>query len=193
MSDIDYARAARAIVEFLRALGAPVDSDPELRETGTKVAEAFGRELLAGYRMDPASILAESTDAQTKGLVVLSQIPTIAMCPHHLLPASGVVHVGYLPGDRVVGLGALGRLVQCFAQRLILQEELGESVVDALLTHLGAVGAACVVDLAPMCVTARGGRYHGARAVTSAYGGRLETDGTLRAEFLQRLPSPPRC
>lgn len=189
MDAIDHDRAARAIVEFLRALGAPVDSDPELRETGKKVADAFADELLAGYRMDPAAILAEATEAQTKGLVVLGSIPTTAMCPHHLLPAPGVVHVGYLPGSRVVGLGALGQLVQCFARRLILQEELGESIVDALMRHLDAEGAACLVELAPMCVTARGGRYHGARAITSAYAGRL-ADDTFRREFLSRLPSP---
>src|SRR5687768_14785767 len=120
---MDIDRAARAIDDFLRALGHPPDSDPELRGTGDRVARAYADELLGGYAMDPAAILAERTAATAPGMVVLANVRATTVCPHHLLPASGMVHLGYLPGDAVVGLGALGRLVDCCARRLVLQEE----------------------------------------------------------------------
>lgn len=180
----DLDRASRAVEELLDALGVPVSSDPELAGTGPRVAEALANELLAGYDMDPAEILGDSTSSTAAGLVVVSGIATTTMCPHHLLPASGVVHVGYLPGDRVVGLGALARLVDCFARRLILQEDLGQRIADALVAHLGARGAGAIVDLSPTCVTARGVKQHGARALTSAFAGSLATDAAARAEMM---------
>ncbi len=170
-SKADLARAARAIEDFLRALGAPLDEDPELRETGRRVAEAYANELLDGYGADAARILAEATSSDAPGMVLVTSIATATMCPHHLMPATGVAHVGYLPGSRVVGLGQLARLVDCFAHRLILQEELGRSIARALVEHLGARAAGAVIDLSPSCLTARGERRHGARAITSAFEG----------------------
>lgn len=180
----DLERAARAIEAFLDALGHPVDSDPELAETGSRVALAFATELLDGYSMDPERILADTTATDAPGMVVVTNVLTTAMCPHHLLPAPGVVHVGYLPNDRVVGLGALGRLVGCYARRLALQEDVGRNIASALVDVLGARGAGVVLDLAPTCLTTRGGRHHGARAVTHAFSGALNDDAGLRAEFL---------
>lgn len=180
----DLDRAARAIEAFLDALGIPVASDPELQGTGRRVAEAFANDLLEGYSLDPAAILAEATSSSAAGLVVVTGVATTAICPHHLLPASGVVHVGYLPGEKVVGLGSIARLVDCFARRLILQEDLGQAITDALVEHLGARGAGAVVDLVPTCMTARGGRRHGSRAVTTAFSGLMAKDAAARQELL---------
>ncbi|MFW6067343.1 MAG: GTP cyclohydrolase I [Myxococcota bacterium] len=184
---VDRRRAIRAIEEFLAAVGAPVRDDPELRQTGERVAGAFIDELLAGYDEDPAAILADTTETRAPGMVVVRALPVTTMCPHHLLPAQGVAHVGYLPGGRVVGLGALGRLVQCYARRLILQEDLGQSVADALVAHLDARAAACMIDLVPTCLTGRGGRHHGARAVTTALAGTMTEDESLHRQFLASL------
>lgn len=178
---VDVEAAARAIDAFLAALGHPPQSDPELRGTGRRVAEAYAHELLTGYAEDPAAILADATASDAPGLVVVTDVRVTTMCPHHLLPASGVAHVGYLPGARVVGLGALARVVQCFARRLILQEDLGAKVADALVRHLGAKAAACALDLSPTCMTARGEREHGARAVSVAYAG--DADDAFRRSF----------
>lgn len=183
----DLERAARAIESFLEALGVPISSDPELQGTGRRVAEAFANDLLEGYSLDPAAILAEATSSSAAGLVVVTGVATTAICPHHLLPASGVVHVGYLPGSKVVGLGAIARLVDCFARRLILQEDLGQHVADALVEHLGARGAGVVVDLVPTCMTARGGRRHGARAVTTAWSGVMADEAAARQELLSAV------
>ena len=187
MSEVDLARAAQAIEQFLRAVGAPIDDDPELADTGRRVAEAFAGDLLAGYHEDPAAILGESTTSAARGMVLVTAIATTTTCPHHLMPAPGLAHVGYLPGERVVGLGALGRLVDCYARRLILQEDLGRAIALAMVEHLGAQAAGVVLDLAPTCMTARGDRRHGARAITSAYEGPLAAE--LRAEMALAIAS----
>ncbi|MBN8612665.1 MAG: GTP cyclohydrolase I [Deltaproteobacteria bacterium] len=187
MSSIDKAAAAQHLEAFLRAVGAPIDRDPEMRGTGARVADAWVDELLAGYRADPAVILAEGTESSSKGLVILADIPATTMCPHHLLPASGVVHVGYWPGPRVVGFGAIARLVECFTRRLALQEDIARSIAEALVEHLGADGAGVVVDLAPSCLLARGERPHGAHAITTGFAGRCATEASARQELLLAL------
>lgn len=184
----DLDAAAAAIEQFLAALGHDTRSDPELVGTGRRVAEAFANDLLAGYAMDPAAILADTTSTRAAGMVVLTNVHTTAICPHHLLPAPGVVHVGYLPGDRVVGLGALARLVDCHARRLVLQEDLGEAIVGSLVAHLGAKAAGVVVRLHPTCVSTRGPRQHLAEAVTSAFAG--DADPDFRRELSAKLPRP---
>lgn len=178
---VDLPRAARAIEEFLAAIGAPIETDPELRGTGARVADAYANDLLSGYDLDPSALLEEATSSSAPGLVVVASIATTTLCPHHLLPATGLTHVGYWPQGRVVGLGAIARVVDCFSRRLALQEDIGRNVAEALVTHLGARGAGAIVDLAPLCMTARGERRHGARAVTVAFAGQV--DASMRGEL----------
>jgi GTP cyclohydrolase IA len=186
---VDRPRAAAAIEEFLQALGFAPERDPDLRATGRLVAAAYADELLAGYALDPAQILAESVSAGSSEIVALCDLRTTIMCPHHLLPASGVVHVAYAPAERVVGLGALSRLVECYARRLTLQEALVRNVVDALVTHLGARGAGCVAELAPACVNARSSRCGAAQALTFAAAGEMQAGQPLHAAFLALMSS----
>ncbi len=170
--------------DFLRAIGAPVDRDPELAETAKRVAAAWKDDLIAGYWMDPRQILADRTASKAPGLVVVRGIALSTMCPHHLLPATGVAHVGYLPGRSVVGLGAIGTLVDCFSRRLELQEAIGRNIVNALVEHAGARGAGCVIELSQTCAVARGQRRHGSSMVTTAWAGVLETNEAARGELL---------
>lgn len=183
---VDLARAARAIEDFLAAVGAP-EGDPELKGTGARVAEAFANDLLSGYDLDPAAILSDRASSHAPGLVLVTSVATTTMCPHHLLPASGVTHVGYWPSEGVVGLGAIARLVDCYSRRFALQEDLGQQIADALVTHLGARAAGAVVDLSPACMTARGDRRHGSRAITTAFAGDAASDASLRAELLSAI------
>ncbi len=185
---MDLDAAAKAVEALLVALGHPPDSDPELAETGRRVAEAMQEDLLAGYAIDAAAVLSESTAATSPGLVVVSDVAALVMCPHHLLPALGSAHIAYWPGDRLVGLGALARLVDCFGRRLALQEVVAQQVADALIEHLGARASVCMLDLAPTCVQARGERQARARAVSVALAG--SDDPELRRTMLARLPSP---
>jgi GTP cyclohydrolase IA len=184
----DLDAAAEAIEAFLRALDLPIAGDPEVVGTGTRVARAFAEELLSGYRMDPREILSSDTSTRATGVVVLAGIATTAVCPHHLLPAHGMVSLGYLPGERVAGLGALARLVQCRARRLVLQEDLGQSLVDDLVELLGARAAGCIVSLEPTCVTSRGARAHGAVAKTCTFAG--EATEAFRTEFFALAGAP---
>jgi len=181
--EVDLQAAARAIEAFLTALGHPPASDPELRDTGMLVARAFHEELLSGHRTDPAEILRDTLTSTASDLIVVRDIPVTCICPHHLLPATGVLHIGYLPSQRIVGFGALSRLALAYARRLILQETLCERVAQALVEHLGARGAGCIAELQPLCLTARGDRPAHASVVTAATSGALLEDAGLRRDF----------
>lgn len=182
---VDRQRAEQAIATFLAALGHDPAVTPELARTPELVTEAFERELLSGYSVDVAALLAaesgrlEPNDA--RGVVVLRDVRVATMCPHHLLPGVGTATVAYLPGDRVVGIGALARAVDAFARRLTLQETIGEAVVRALLDHAGARGAYCRLELSHACLSVRGARATEATVVTIARGGASISDGDLAA------------
>lgn len=183
----DRARIVRAVEELLSALGHAPGSDPELAKTGQLVADAWSSDLLGGYATDPAELLAEALPTASSELVALRDVQTAAMCPHHLLPAPGVVHLAYAPAGRIVGLGALSRLVQCFARRLTLQETLVQNVADALVTHLGASGAMCIAELRPTCLTARGEREASARAISVGTAGNMRAGQALHASAMALL------
>ncbi len=186
----DLERAAAAVDELLRALAVPLD-DPELEGTGARVAQALAEDLLAGYRQDAAEILRGATHSAAPGLVVLRQLPVTTMCPHHLMPAFGEADIAYLPGGKVVGFGAVGDLLDCFSRRLALQEDLGRVVAEALVRHLDARAACCVLKLTPTCMTLRGGRRHGASAITFAWAGRDAETDTFQRQVLAALGNAP--
>jgi GTP cyclohydrolase I len=179
--------AAAAVARFLDAVLPAVErGNPELRGTPERVAEAWIDELMDGYRQDPAALLAEAMPARARGLVAVVGIDFHSMCPHHLLPSRGLAHVGYLPGGKVVGFGQLARLVDCFAHRLVLQEDLARLVAEALVEHLGARGAACVLDAEQTCLTVRGELRPRARAHAECFLGALAGDAALQRRFLER-------
>jgi GTP cyclohydrolase I len=178
--------AADAVARFLDALGIPrhVLSTPEIAATPRRVAEAWLRDLVDGYGREAGQILGETMRKRGSDLVVLTGIDFHAVCPHHLLPYQGIAHVAYLPNGKVVGFGQIARLVDCFAHRLVIEEDLARQVAEALVTHLGARGAACVLEAEQLCLTVRGERRRGARAHAQCFIGLLETDAGLQRRFL---------
>lgn len=172
MAARDLPRAARAIDEFLDAMG--VGDDPAVAGTGARVAEAWDADLLGGADIDVAQLLADEAWTTTKpgALVVLRDVYVTTTCPHHLMPALGDATIAYLPGRKVAGLGTLVRVLHAFARRLTLQEEIGQRLVDALHEHLHARGAVCRLRLTHSCLAARGERE---RAIVET----LATSGTL--------------
>jgi GTP cyclohydrolase I len=180
---MDRRAAERAIADFLRALGRNAEDEPELRETPARVVEAFADELLAGYAVDvPALISGGSTLASGGGdVVALRDISLATVCPHHLMPGIGRANVVYRPGERVLGLGAIARLVEAYAQRLALQETIGANVVRALVEHAGARGAYCEITLVHGCLSARGACQRAARATTLSRAGELTEAEVLLA------------
>jgi GTP cyclohydrolase IA len=176
---------AAAVSAFLKAAGLDPKS-PELRQTPRLVARAWMDEFLGGYRMDPAAILRERVLANGRkpAMVVLDRIEYVSMCPHHLLPSRGVVRLAYVPGEWIVGLGQLVQLVEAFAHRLVLQEELAAQIAESLCEQLGAAGAACMVEAEHACLQLRGERQLRAVTRAEAFAGVFSTDRELRRRFL---------
>ena len=174
--DIDGAR--RAAADFLSALGIDVDRE-EMRETPARMARAYA-EL---FSAQPLRLTTFPNDEGYDELVLARAIPFRTVCEHHLLPFSGVAHVGYLPGERIVGLSKLARLVEHFAARPQVQERLTKQVADCLAARLRAPGVGVLLEAEHTCMTLRGVRAHGAKTVTSALLGTLRADPRRRAEF----------
>jgi GTP cyclohydrolase I len=179
---VDRTAAARAIAEFLRALGHDSSADPELAATPERVAEAY-EELLAGYEVDIGELVrsgsAPDAERGDRGIVVVSDIALVTVCPHHLLPSTGSATVAYRPGARLLGLGTVAALVVAVSRRLALQERIGQDVVGALVTHAGARGAWCRLSLSHGCLATRGARQaHATVQTTSAAGDLAGPEGT---------------
>jgi GTP cyclohydrolase I len=169
---MDRAAAARAIDAFLLALGRDPAKEPELRGTGARVAEAFADELCRGYAVDVDALLRENTlEVATGGVVILRDIAVSTTCPHHLMLGTGLATVAYAPRGKILGVGAIARVVDAFSQRLALQETIGEEVAAALAAHLAPEWVLCRIVLSHGCMTARGERRHGAKLDTLAVHG----------------------
>ena len=184
------AAMATAIQDFLRAAGLADQGDPNLVGTPERVAQAWTEEFLDGYGRSPREALGELIAAprgSSGELVVVTDLRFQSMCPHHLLPFSGRAHVAYVPAKWVVGFGRLGDLVDCFAHRLILQEDLAREVASALARELGSPATACIIEAEQACFRLRGPRQRDARTHSEAYEGRLRRDGALRRELWARL------
>lgn len=172
---VDRAAAARAISDFLKALGFDPAAHPDLAETPERVSQAFADDLLSGHGVDVRELIrkgsCEAPPAAKSGPVALTGIAVATVCPHHLLPALGHANIVYLPGAMLLGIGTLTSLVDAFARRLTLQEAIGQNVVNALLEYAGARGAYCELELSHSCLRARGERQTGALVRSSARGG----------------------
>jgi GTP cyclohydrolase I len=125
-----------------------------------------------------------SNSAGYDELVLVSDIPVHSLCEHHLLPFTGVAHVGYLPGERIVGLSKLARVVDLFARDLQVQERLTQQIADWLEEHLAPRGVGVVLEAEHLCMSLRGVQKPGARTVTSALHGLVREDSRTRQEFL---------
>lgn len=177
--------AVRRLLQF-------IGEDPEregLLDTPKRVVKAYA-EMTAGYSEDPAAILSTTFDDRCDEMVMLRGIDFVSLCEHHLLPFTGTAVVGYVPGDRVVGLSKLARLVECYARRLQVQERLTNQIAYALLDHLDARGVGVVIRAHHSCMGNRGVRKPGAEMVTSAMLGVLRDDTAARAEFLALADRP---
>lgn len=177
--DVDLRAAELAAADLLSALGLPIDSD-DMAETPRRMAHALA-ELLQPPAFD------FTTFANTENydeLVLVRDIPVRSVCEHHMLPFVGVAHVGYLPGERILGLSKLARVVEFYARRAQTQERLTRQVAEHLETHLEPLGVGVVVEAEHTCMSLRGAGVRGSRTVTSALLGELRSSPSSRAEFL---------
>jgi GTP cyclohydrolase IA len=181
---VDLAAAERAAHDLLVALGADLESD-HLRETPRRVAKAYA-ELLSPR---PFSATTFPNDEDYDELVIVGEIPFQSLCAHHLLPFQGKAHVAYLPGERLVGLSKLARVVELYSRRLQLQERLTTEVADWLEEHLDPRGVGVVLEAEHLCMSLRGVQTAGANTVTSALRGAVKDDARTRQEFLSLINS----
>lgn len=164
-------KPADAVAALLAAFD--LDGLPETAGTPARVERFWREQLVCGHRQSPADALGAPIPVETPTVVSLTGIPFHGMCPHHLVPFFGEVHLAYEPSDRIVGLGGLEALVACLSRRLVLQEQLCADLVEALSAHLGARGVACAIDATHLCLILRGREPRRARAHTRLARGTL--------------------
>ena len=163
----------------MHALGMDT-SDPSLQRTPERVAKAYA-DLLTPREF------AMTTFPNSEGydeLVVVRDIPFTSICEHHLLPFTGTASVGYLPGQRILGLSKLARVVELFARRPQVQERMTKQIADWLDEHLEPRGTGVVLTAEHTCMTLRGAQATGSLTTTSAHTGLIRTDQRTRSEFL---------
>jgi len=175
---IDVPAAERAIADLLVALGRDPHS-PHLAETPRRVGSAYS-ELLTPADFDLTTF---PNDEGYDELVVARALPVRSLCEHHLLPFSGVAHVAYLPGERILGLSKLARVVEMFARDLQVQERLTQQVAGWLDEHLHPRGVGVLIEAEHLCMTMRGVQATGSMTRTSALRGHLRDDLATRQEF----------
>lgn len=175
-----------AVEQILTHIG----ENPEregLRRTPHRVANMYD-EILAGYSEDPAAIVNGALfDVDYDEMIVVKDIEYFSMCEHHMLPFFGFAHVAYIPGDKIIGLSKIPRIVEMFARRLQVQERMTRQIADLLEEILAPQGVAVVVEGSHMCSMMRGVKKEHPRMVTSAMVGSFRKNAATRNEFMQHL------
>ena len=178
--------ALAAVRTLIRWAGDDPDREG-LVETPDRVVKAYG-EFFAGYESDPVEALSRTFgEVEYDEMVVLRDIPLESHCEHHMVPFTGVAHVGYLPDRRVVGISKLARVVDVFAKRLQIQEKLTRQVADAIQSVLQPHGVGVVIEATHACMTTRGVHKTGVKMVTSCLLGSFRDDPSTRREFLSMI------
>jgi GTP cyclohydrolase I len=182
----DHARAEAAVRELLLAIGEDPDRDG-LQETPGRVARSFA-EQVSGIRQRPEDVLTTIFELGHEEMVLVRDIELWSMCEHHLVPFTGVAHVGYVPNEagRITGLSKLARLVDVYARRPQVQERLTTQVADSLMRLLEARGVIVVVEAEHLCMTMRGVRKPGSKTITSAIRGIMHNAAT-RSEAMSLI------
>lgn len=163
-----------------------------LSDTPRRVIESY-REFFSGYRQDPVEILSRTFE-EIHGyddLVMVRDIRLESHCEHHMLPILGVAHVAYMPGDRVVGISKLARVVDIFAKRLQTQETMTVQIAEAIENALAPRGVAILIDALHQCMTIRGVHKPGASTITTRFTGVFADNADYRDRFLRMIQGRP--
>ena len=175
---VDLPAAERAVRDLLVALGRDPFS-PHLADTPRRVARSF-TEMLTPREFDFTTF---PNDEHYDELVLAKSIPLQSLCEHHMLPFTGVAHVGYLPGERILGLSKLARVVELFARDFQVQERLTVQIANWLQAQLAPKGVGVVIEAEHLCMSLRGVQAKGSRTITSCVHGLLREDARSRQEF----------
>jgi GTP cyclohydrolase IA len=186
----ELAEVESAVRTLLRWAG----DDPTregLLDTPNRVARAY-QEFFSGYGRDPKAVLSATFEeaADYDDMVLVRNIRFESHCEHHLVPIVGHAHLAYLPGQRVVGLSKLARVVDLYAKRLQIQERLTSQIADTVFEALQPRGLALVIEAQHMCMTTRGVYKPGSTTVTQRLLGLYRTDAQARQEVLAAIHTP---
>lgn len=182
MSEEFDPRVAEHIKGLLECIPGEKPDREGLADTPKRVAKAW-REFFAGYEIDPALLLAKTFESDNQEMVVVKDIDYFSHCEHHMVPFHGRVHIGYVPNGRVLGLSKFARLVEVFARRLQIQEQMTYQIADAIEKHLKPSGVIVVVTGQHMCMSMRGVKKQNSWTVTSAVRGNFKNQPETRKEF----------
>ena len=184
--DIEFENAVRKILELL-------GEDPKregLKKTPLRVAKAL-KFLTEGYHKEPKEILNQALfETSNDEMVVVRDIEFYSMCEHHMLPIIGRAHVAYIPDGKVVGLSKIPRIVNLYARRLQIQEQMTEQIADAILDTIKPKGVAVVVHARHMCMEMRGVEKINSTTLSSALRGVFKSDQRTRDEFYNLINTP---
>jgi len=182
---VDLPRIEDAVREILSAVG----EDPNregLRETPRRVARMYA-EMFSGLHQNPRTHLQKFFTEKYDEMVLVRDIAFDSMCEHHMLPFSGVAHIGYIPNGKVVGLSKLARVVEVVSHRPQVQERMTEDLANLLIDELDVKGVAVVIEATHSCMTIRGVRKPGSVCVTSAMKGVFRSSLSSRAEVMNLI------
>jgi GTP cyclohydrolase IA len=178
------------IAGHAHAILAHIGEDPRrpgLAETPKRFAAAL-RALTAGYETEPEDVIGRGVfDAEGEGLVLVRDVEFHSLCEHHLLPFFGRVHVAYLPGERIIGLSKIPRLVELYARRLQVQERITEQVADALMKLIEPKGVVVLAEARHLCMAMRGVEKQHSTTATRALRGVYAHDAMARQEVLSMI------
>ncbi len=181
---MDREKIRQAVSLFLEGIGEDKEREG-LRETPERIAQMC-EELFEGYASDASEHLEKTFSSEQKGLVIEKEIPFYSVCEHHFLPFYGMVHIGYVPDGKVVGLSKLARTVEVYARRAQIQEQLTEQIAEAVMRIMKPRGVMVVIEAEHMCMTMRGIKKPGTKTVTISAKGCME-DAEKKQEFFELL------
>ncbi|ASQ29704.1 GTP cyclohydrolase I [Campylobacter avium LMG 24591] len=169
-----------------------IGEDPQrdgLLKTPSRVFKSF-EFLTSGYKQDPKEILSKALfDSTNNEMILVRDIEFYSLCEHHLLPFFGRAHIAYIPDKKVLGLSKFARLVELYARRLQIQEQLTEQIAEALISFVGAKGVGVVLEARHMCMEMRGVQKANATTLTSALRGSFLANEKTRKEFFSLINS----
>lgn len=172
--------------DIIKSVGEDIDRDG-LKDTPKRAARAF-QYLTAGYHQNIDEVINGAIfDSDNDEMIIVKDIELYSLCEHHLLPFIGKCHVGYLPKGKVIGLSKVARIVDVFARRLQIQENLTKQIADALLQYTGAEGVAVVIEAKHLCMMMRGVEKQNSVMKTSAMLGLFRSQLSTRSEFLRLI------
>ena len=178
------------VAELVRQLLIEIGEDPDregLRNTPQRVAKAY-EFLTQGYRQSPREVINGAVfSSDSNNMVICRDIEVYSMCEHHMLPFYGKCHIGYIPNGKLLGVSKLARIVDCFAQRLQIQERLTSQIAHAVRDAIGAEGVGVVMDCRHLCMMMRGVQKQNSVMTTSEVLGSFRRELATRTEFLDLI------